>query len=367
MTDVSKNAVLKEYETLAGKAAPDGRRRLLRRLGDLFGAGSLASKATSRDLFADVVGRVLEDVPVKVRTEVARRLAADDQAPRKLVLRLAGDHIVVADPLLRTSVVLTDDDLVRLASEQSVDHLLAISRRATLSKAVTEILVQRGDRAVLHAVTGNNGAEFSEAAFDMLVRCAGNDEVLQENLAGRNDLTATVVEWLRPLLTEELTIRLAKADIAASQEGLDRLVMVTAKRIETELMEVRQTRIDASIMADDIRSGVRDLDSVVESLVRADRALDIALVIEGLSEAEGVDVSRLIFRKESGPIAVLCKDIGLGTKAFMAVARLRERRLKRAAPVTRAEIELYSRMSPEEAHRAIRVLKERRKPEKQAS
>lgn len=64
--------------------------------------------------------------------------------------------------MLKLSPVLTDTDLAAIAVSQSQRHLMAIAERARLSESVTDILVERGDRGVLHAVSANDGASLSD-------------------------------------------------------------------------------------------------------------------------------------------------------------------------------------------------------------
>lgn len=65
--------------------------------------------------------------------------------------------------------VLTDTDLAAIAVSQSQQHLVAIAERARLSESVTDILVERGDQKILHTVSANEGANFSDRGFDRLL------------------------------------------------------------------------------------------------------------------------------------------------------------------------------------------------------
>ena len=56
-----------------------------------------------------------------------------------------------------------------IAKSKGQNHLLAISERASLSEAVTDVLVDRGDTHVHHALAKNSGARFSESGFAALV------------------------------------------------------------------------------------------------------------------------------------------------------------------------------------------------------
>ena len=50
----------------------------------------------------------------------------------------------------------------------SQHHLAAIAERTRLSESVTDILVQRGDRTVLHMVSAHEGAHCSGKSFEPL-------------------------------------------------------------------------------------------------------------------------------------------------------------------------------------------------------
>jgi hypothetical protein len=98
------------------------------------------------------------------------------------------DAIAVAQPVLTHSRQLSDADLVENATSKSQDHLLAIARRLKLSERVTDVLVERGDRGVIHKVAANRGARFSLAGYDKLTHRAQRDRKLTLALARRRDL-----------------------------------------------------------------------------------------------------------------------------------------------------------------------------------
>jgi Uncharacterised protein conserved in bacteria (DUF2336) len=47
---------------------------------------------------------------------------------------------------------------------------------------VTDVLVDRGDREVMHTLAGNGGAAFSNAGYSILVKRAEGDASLMEKL-----------------------------------------------------------------------------------------------------------------------------------------------------------------------------------------
>ena len=110
-------------------------------------------------------------------------------APPKLVRRLAfDDAIVVAAPVLTSSPQLTDSDLIENASTKSQDHLYAIAQRLKLTEAVTDVLIARGDRRVVRRTARNQGAHFSLAGYDKLVKYARDDSSLACTIGQRTDI-----------------------------------------------------------------------------------------------------------------------------------------------------------------------------------
>ncbi|HEY1982542.1 MAG TPA: DUF2336 domain-containing protein, partial [Xanthobacteraceae bacterium] len=112
-----------------------------------------------------------------------------DASPCGIVRTLAfDDEIAVARPILMHSQQLCDADLVENAATKSQEHLLAIAQRLELSDAVTDILVERGDRRVVHKVVQNKGARLSPNGYQKLTTRARRDSRLTSALSRRNDL-----------------------------------------------------------------------------------------------------------------------------------------------------------------------------------
>lgn len=87
---------------------------LLRVLTDLYLSKPTHSSEEERQ-YTELALRLLDVVDVSARQNVALKLAAYAQAPTEVVRRLANDVVVVADPILRRSRCLTDDELIGIA------------------------------------------------------------------------------------------------------------------------------------------------------------------------------------------------------------------------------------------------------------
>ena len=163
--------------------------RALTRITDLFLAGSGHYSKRQIELFDEVFKTLVDVIELKTRVELARRFATEPNAPASLVRALARDENAdVAGPVLSQSAALSEPDLVVSASTQSQDHLYALAQRRSISETITDILIQRGERKVVHAVAGNQGASISDNGFRELVVRFGDDTGRAVHGGARRDI-----------------------------------------------------------------------------------------------------------------------------------------------------------------------------------
>ena len=151
----------------------------LRRVTDLFINGAVDYSDEQIALFDDVFQCLIQRIEISAKTLLANRLAPVDTAPPHTMRALAFDDVIeVAGPVLSQSNRLDDATLIEAAHSKSQAHLMAISTRKVLSRAVTDVLVMRGDDEVVRSTVDNPGAEFSEQGFTQLVgRAEGDDDL----------------------------------------------------------------------------------------------------------------------------------------------------------------------------------------------
>jgi uncharacterized protein (DUF2336 family) len=183
------SSLIEDLEDALANGSEKRRLVALRRVTDLFIAGSSRFSPEQIALFDDVLLCLTEEIEQQARATLAHSLASLSNAPPKVIRSLAfDDALEVATPVLVSSPQLTDDDLVANAKTKSQGHLYAISQRASLSEAVTDVLVDRGDQRVVRAVADNGGARFSHNGFGKLVERAKGDHVLTRSVGARPDI-----------------------------------------------------------------------------------------------------------------------------------------------------------------------------------
>lgn len=175
-----KGMLIDELESALAHGNVTYRVDSLRRITDLFVARAPDYSEDQIAVFDDVLTLLVQELEIASLILLARRLAPIPNAPSRTVRLLAfNEREDVASPVLTHSTRLDEATLAENARTMGQGHLLAISQRLSLSPALTDILVERGNTRVVHSTAGNPGARFSENGYARLVdRCDGDDELI---------------------------------------------------------------------------------------------------------------------------------------------------------------------------------------------
>jgi uncharacterized protein (DUF2336 family) len=186
---------LQELEVAVSRGSAESRQRALWYATDVLIAGQYTDDEIW--MFGEVIGLLEKDIAVAARAQLAKRLARIDNAPISIINKLAfDDSIDIAGPVLRESERLDARTLVANARSKSQLHLLAISRRKSVSEDVTDVLVTRGNRAVIHSVATNDGARFSDFGILRMIKRSESDSILVEQLGRRKDIPRHLFQQL---------------------------------------------------------------------------------------------------------------------------------------------------------------------------
>src|SRR3954452_9997708 len=178
---ISKSAhastdLLDELQTTLAHGTVARRVETLRRVTDLFLNGAVDYSDEQIALFDDVFNCLLRHIEASAKALLANRLAPVDSAPPMTMRALAFDDLIeVAAPVLAQSLRLDDEALIETARSKSQAHLMAISTRKSLSGAVTDVLILRGNDDVVHNPVNNPGAEFTDRGYGRRVARAEGD------------------------------------------------------------------------------------------------------------------------------------------------------------------------------------------------
>ena len=181
-------SLAEELEAVVASGSAARRSDILSRVTDLFVYNAARYSPDQVRLFGDVMARLARGIGSEARTRLAERLAPLSSAPVNIVQMLAlDDDANVAGPVLVQSKRLSERDLLTIAGSKGQHQLLALAHTERLSQRVTDMLIARGDHAVLGSLVRNRGARFSAAGWRRLHERARTDEALTAELARRSE------------------------------------------------------------------------------------------------------------------------------------------------------------------------------------
>lgn len=230
----SQPSLIGDLEGAIQNGSDEKRLNTLRRITDLFLTSSRRLSEKQIEVFDAVIGQLIMRVEDRALIELSERLATIENGPIEVIRRLANDDkIAVAGPVLSQSARLATSDLVDIANSKSQDHLLAISSRSYLEEVLTSVLVKRGNTAVLHKLSSNPGARFSEDGFVALLHRSGTEESLLEAIGLRADLPAPLLHEVMIRAGEALRAKL----LSVASPTLRNLMQDILSRLATEANE----------------------------------------------------------------------------------------------------------------------------------
>jgi uncharacterized protein (DUF2336 family) len=200
---------LADLEDAVSKGTAESCLRALWHATDVLIAGTYSEEQIRA--FGEIISRLAEEIELSARIRLANKLAPSNNAPFKVINRLASDDLIdVAGPVLGQSERLDVETLIATARTKGQQHLLAIARRKSVPEVVTDVLVVRGGRDVVTSVAANNGARFSNSGFLHLVRRSEGDAVLAESVGLRNDIPRHLFHQLIAKASEDVRTKLQR-------------------------------------------------------------------------------------------------------------------------------------------------------------
>ncbi|WP_198378737.1 DUF2336 domain-containing protein, partial [Neoroseomonas rubea] len=164
------------------------------------------------------LARLAEDTAEEIRVAISEAVSSLPDTPRATILALAQDRAMrVADPVIRLSPLLTEEDLLSLVAAPPVaETLTAVARRPAISERVADALVDTGNDTAITALLLNDSAAIRESTLDALVVQAAERTQWQAPLVQRPALPPRAAVALSRLVAEDLLAPLAaRTDLPA--------------------------------------------------------------------------------------------------------------------------------------------------------
>ena len=346
---------------LAKEESSDRRRELLRSVTDLFFTTDAERNGQEMDLFDDILSQLSSEMEEVVRVELAQRMATADAPPSGLLRALARDQsIAVAQPVLTGSRALTENDLLIVARTRGQEHLRAISQRESVSPAVSEAIVERGDDRTLGFLLRNEGAELSREVHEIVVDRAAENPELHEAVVGRKSLPADLLNEMYFVVEARLRDKILERNSDLDPTAVEAALAAGRKKVATLHGSLPSDYAEAEKAVRTLRLKNAITPSVLAGFLR-NRETTKFLV--ALSEMAGIDFQtarRILDKRELDALSIVCKAAGFDRSLFLTFAVLILDRDSNAMGRAREYGELYDTLPIESAQRTIRFWRMRR-------
>ena len=319
----AQQSLLAELEDAINSGSSERRVETLRRVTDLFLNGADHLNEAQVAVFDDVLCHLIRRIETKALVELSGHLAPIDNSPIEVVRQLArNDEIAVAGPVLTQSARLTSDDLVEIAGSKSQKHLLAISGRNELEETVTDALLDRGDREVVHRLARNAGARFSESGFSTMVHKSETDESLAEKLGLRLDIPLRLLRELLLKATEAVRNRLLAVAAPEAREKIQHAIAKISNEVGREATASRDfTQAQHGILQMK-KEGRLNEDALMEFASR--RLYEQTVAALAMLSTASIDlIASLMKGARSSGLLVPCKAAGLKWPTVAAILNSR--------------------------------------------
>ena len=358
------HSIVAELEDAVRSGSSERRVTTLRRVTDLFLHGGERLNEDQVKVFDDVLCVLIARVESRARAELGARLAPIDNAPFEVIQHLARDNeIAVAGSVLAKSSRLRTSDLVEIASTRGQDHLLAISGRTNLPEAVTDVIVDRGERTVIRKLANNASARFSDAGYSNILARADADDELTEILGLRIDLP---LKFLRDLLrraTDAVRARLALIAPPELQDEIKRVLEAIADAGGKDIPAARDFG-HAEALVKLLQENNELNDAAITKFAGARKFAEVAASLAILNNVPTDMMARLLEGPRSDLILIPCKSARLNWLAVETILSSRPMPQGISEQTLKLAWKDYGKLSAETAQRTLRFWQVHNKLEK---
>ncbi|MDA0998337.1 MAG: DUF2336 domain-containing protein [Proteobacteria bacterium] len=298
---------------LARQKSSESRNRLTKVIIDLFDGDAGMLNDRQRALMFGILENIINDIELSIRHSVASRLAAMQDVPRGLIVRLANDKVRVAYPILEKSGLLRDNDLIEVIQLRTDEHMLAITRRHAVSENVSDALVKSGREPVIVSLLKNQNAQISNSTMEYLVEQARRIDSFHEPIVSRDDLNPDLAKrmylWVSVALREHIV-----SSFKLEQGVVDELLEQAAWEEMSDIKRDKKNK--ASALADALKDGgLVNSEILISALQEGEIRLFVALFAK-ISKLRDFLIQRLLFEPGGEGLAIAARAIGMSAADF---------------------------------------------------
>jgi uncharacterized protein (DUF2336 family) len=331
-TLAANSATPRHADLLLAKDTDVGvRERLAHKIGRLAPNLSGEERAHIRELTLEVIGILAADRTARVRQVIAESLRHTNDAPLEVIRQLARDaEIKVAGPILESSPLLTDDELIRIIHSKPIQGALeAIARRRRLGTPLADALVTTAMSSpdgvlAVAALLKNHNAEIDPDTMGRILDVAPRYGKWHAPLVDRPKLPGTAMRRLAQFVSQAL-LRVLKRRRDADPETVAAITATERQRLAEEPPEMEEVAepegeaddddagADAPVGEAAIKAAIEaDQRAAVRAAVARDSGLSATVVRRILSSASAKAITSLAWKAQYSMALAVALQTGPG-------------------------------------------------------
>lgn len=344
--------------SLAANRSKDSRNELASAMVDFFMHPDERLSDQQRALMGDVLAKLISEIEMDVRRNLADALVRSGIDLPDLIHALANDDIRVAQPLLQTSPLIRDNELIEIVKHRSEEHRLTVAMRRNLSEEVTDALVERSGPDVIERLLRNQDSTLSRRAMEFLVAESRRQDRFQEPLVARSDLPVDLAHrmywWVSAALRRKILLTY-KVD----EEILDRSMERAALAASADLVDGQSAQARAQRLA----RRMSELGELTDNfLVTALRQQRITVFVAALAERAEISYKtawQIISDRGFESFIVLARAVDLArdvlTSTVLLLAESRSTNSVQRPDIVNTILTMYNKLDRENCLRVLRL------------
>ncbi len=315
----------------------------------------MSPRATEREMAADILLSLLRHADMILKCALAERLSTLENVPLRLLLQLVADGITVAEPVIKTSPVLNDLDLLYIIQSRDAAYWRVIAQRINIGENVVDALTDTRDIPTVKHLAENKTVQFSDFSLKTMEEIALADADVASIFVARPDIPKELSARIYALVGERIQKMVGDryTDLAFEiRENIDDVIIEFSDRGQGEFiptsamlraadMFMKEGKLNASLMMKTLGRG--QISSFIAQF-SAYCALPVAVVM-GLFQ-----------QRDRHGFAVVCRAIEMERHIFEKILILTRLVAEKTAPTSDdivAALDYFDRISTKAAQRLL--------------
>jgi uncharacterized protein (DUF2336 family) len=274
-----------DVQRLIANPSGDLRAETAAKVAVAFEQGALSD--SERELAEQIFRVMVQDAEIKVRQSLASHLKSSAHLPHDIALKMAKDVEQVSLPVLEFSKVLSDSDLIEIVRSSSAEKQTAVAKRAEVSGAVANALIDHGKSSrVVAALAANKGARLGDSEVSKILDKHGSDVLVTNSLVSRPNLPLALSERIVTIVSASMRDYLVARHDLSDEMAAD-LVLSARERATIMLLPAGAKSTDVIEFAQQLHSAGRLSPTLI---LRALCSGDMAFFEAAMSVLSGVPI-----------------------------------------------------------------------------